>query len=70
MPETKHFLKYFRSGDITTLNIHAIVHSTNERLNDKSPETELIYSKGGKELVDDIKNNVKGKLTMNTNPVT
>ncbi|KAJ8311064.1 hypothetical protein KUTeg_011379 [Tegillarca granosa] len=47
------------SGDITTLNVHAIVHSTNERLNDKSPETELIYSKGGKELVDDIKNNVK-----------
>lgn len=46
-------------GDITTLNVHAIVHSTNERLNDKSPDTERLYSKGGPELLDEINTAVK-----------
>lgn len=46
-------------GDVTTLNVHALVHSTNEKLNDKSEETEKIYDKAGPELMDEIKNNVK-----------
>lgn len=46
-------------GDITTLNVHAIVHSTNEKLNDKTPETDILYNKAGPELLEDIRNNVK-----------
>ncbi|XP_076079639.1 protein GDAP2 homolog [Mytilus galloprovincialis] len=46
-------------GDVTTLDVHAIVHSTNEKLNDKSIETETLYAKAGQELVDEIRNNVR-----------
>jgi hypothetical protein len=38
---------FCRCGDVTTLNVHALVHSTNEKLNDKSPETEKMYDKAG-----------------------
>jgi hypothetical protein len=38
-----------------------LVHSTNEKLNDKSPETEKMYDKAGPELMDEIKKNVRSK---------
>jgi hypothetical protein len=52
---------FCRCGDVTTLNVHALVHSTNEKLNDKSPETEKMYDKAGPELMDEIKKNVRSK---------
>ena len=41
--------------------MHAIVHSTNERLSEKSIVTEKIYSKAGPKLVEEIRNNIKSK---------
>ncbi|OPL07278.1 ganglioside associated induced differentiation, partial [Mytilus galloprovincialis] len=52
-------LLFYRCGDVTTLDVHAIVHSTNEKLNDKSIETETLYAKAGQEIVDEIRNNVR-----------
>ncbi|XP_060077351.1 protein GDAP2 homolog [Ylistrum balloti] len=48
-------------GDITLLNVEAIVHSTNEKFNfsAKTPASEKIYEKAGPELQADLKNNVK-----------
>lgn len=46
-------------GDITRLLVHGIVNLTNERLDAKLPETEMIYQKGGPDLVAEIRNNVR-----------
>lgn len=47
------------NGDITELSVHAIVHSTNERLSDKSVISGQIYKKAGPKLIEEIRNNVK-----------
>ena len=49
-----------RNGDISALNVEAIVNSTNESLNDKSPMSERIVSRGGSELKRELKTNIKG----------
>ena len=54
---------FCRTGDITELGVHAIVHSTNERLSEKSIVTEKIYSKAGPKLVEEIRNNIKSKCS-------
>ncbi|WAR07879.1 GDAP2-like protein [Mya arenaria] len=48
-----------RSGDITELSVHAIVHSTNERMTERSSVTETLYTKAGPKLEAEIKNNIK-----------
>lgn len=59
--QVKSFV-YFRCGDITLLNVEAIVNSTNEKFvsSAKSPEAETIYEKAGPELLADIKKNIRG----------
>ncbi|XP_052807341.1 protein GDAP2 homolog [Mya arenaria] len=47
------------SGDITELSVHAIVHSTNERMTERSSVTETLYTKAGPKLEAEIKNNIK-----------
>lgn len=46
-------------GDITRLLVHGIVNLTNERLDARLPESEMIYKKGGPDLVAEIRNNVR-----------
>lgn len=53
-----------RCGDITRLLVHGIVNLTNERLDAKLPETEMIYQKGGPDLVAEIRNNVRSRLSV------
>lgn len=47
------------NGDITELGVHAIVHSTNERLSDKSIISDKIYKKAGPKLLEEVRNNIK-----------
>ncbi|XP_069126491.1 protein GDAP2 homolog [Argopecten irradians] len=48
-------------GDITLLNVEAIVHSTNEKFNSsvKTPSSDVIFEKAGPELLAELKNNIK-----------
>lgn len=46
-------------GDITELSVHAIVHSTNEKMTDRSYITEKLFAKAGPKLQADIKNNIR-----------
>ncbi|KAH3889005.1 protein GDAP2 homolog [Dreissena polymorpha] len=46
-------------GDITELSVHAIVHSTNERMTEKSLVTQTLYEKAGPKMEAEIKNNIK-----------
>lgn len=52
---------HFRKGEITDLSVHAIVHSTNERMSEKSKATETLYAKAGPKLEAEIKNNIRGR---------
>lgn len=47
------------NGDITELEVHAIVHSTNEKLTDRSIVSEKIYRKAGPKLLEEIRNNIR-----------
>ncbi|XP_071113143.1 protein GDAP2 homolog [Haliotis cracherodii] len=47
------------NGDLTRLNVHAIVHTTNEHLNDKSTESDAIFKKAGPELYKEVQNNIR-----------
>lgn len=47
------------NGDITELSVHAVVHSTNEKMTDRSPVTEKLFQKAGPKFQADIKNNIK-----------
>ncbi|XP_041352655.1 protein GDAP2 homolog [Gigantopelta aegis] len=46
-------------GDITCLNVHAIVHTTNEHLTDQNPQSDLIFEKAGPALQVEVKNSIK-----------
>ncbi|KAL5010399.1 hypothetical protein ScPMuIL_012704 [Solemya velum] len=50
------------SGNITSLDAHVIVRTTNEQMNDPSSETEELYQKAGPELYNYIRKHIKGKL--------
>lgn len=47
------------NGDITELAVHAIVHSTNEKMTDKSLASDRLFAKAGPKLLADIKNNIR-----------
>lgn len=47
------------SGVSTTLNVDALVHSTNEKFSDKSPESAALYRKAGPDMLADIRKNIK-----------
>ncbi|ESO93247.1 hypothetical protein LOTGIDRAFT_232697 [Lottia gigantea] len=47
------------SGDISLLNTHGIVHTTNEKLNDRSVESDLIFQKAGPDLYKEIQSDIK-----------
>jgi O-acetyl-ADP-ribose deacetylase (regulator of RNase III) len=55
-------INYIRKGDITELSVHAIVHSTNEKMTDRSYITEKLFAKAGPKLKADIKNNIRGNV--------
>lgn len=46
-------------GDLTELSVHAIVHSTNEKMTDKSLVSDRLYSKAGPKLLADVRSNIK-----------
>lgn len=52
-----------RNGDITELSVHAIVHSTNEKMTDRSSITDKLFLKAGPKLQADIRNNIKGTFS-------
>ncbi|CAN7989312.1 unnamed protein product, partial [Ixodes hexagonus] len=50
-------------GDLTSLNAHAIVNSTNENLTDKSPLSQRIVDRAGEQLRRDMLNEIRSKRT-------
>ena len=54
-----------RNGEITDLSVHAIVHSTNERMTEKSRNTDSLYAKAGPKMEAEIRNNIKSKYKTN-----
>lgn len=50
-------------GDLTSLNAHAIVHSTNENLSDKSPLSLRIVDRAGEQLRRDMLNEIRSCRT-------
>ncbi|XP_050313453.1 protein GDAP2 homolog isoform X2 [Anthonomus grandis grandis] len=46
-------------GDITCLQVDAIVNSTNEAMNDKNPVSDSILLRGGPRLYEDIKSDIR-----------
>jgi len=47
------------------LSVHAIVHSTNERMTEKSRNTDSLYAKAGPKMEAEIRNNIKSKYKTN-----
>lgn len=45
--------------NMTRLNVHAIVHTTNEHLNDKNPVSDEIFEQGGPSLVKEVQEDIK-----------
>jgi hypothetical protein len=58
-------LLYFRTGDITVLQVDAIVNSTNETMDDNSPMCQRIFTRAGPGLKKEIYNEVKGGYIKN-----
>lgn len=50
----------YRSGDITTLQVDAIVNSTNESMNDSNPVSDRIFQKAGSALKEEINLDIRG----------
>lgn len=50
----------FRTGDISILQVDAIVNPTNETMDDNSPMCQRIFSRAGSALKIEIYNEVKG----------
>lgn len=50
-------------GDITCLNAHAIVNSTNENLTDKSPLSQRIVARAGPQMKRDLLNEIQSCRT-------
>ncbi|XP_059475099.1 protein GDAP2 homolog isoform X3 [Neocloeon triangulifer] len=46
-------------GDISLLNVDAVVNSTNESMTERNPVSDRIYSQAGQELLDEIQNEIK-----------
>lgn len=57
-----YFCKIFRAGDICSLRIQVIVHSTNEALTDRSPLNDRLLRVAGPQLKEDLLLNVKSKF--------
>lgn len=58
----KYWCYFNRAGDISSLRIQVIVHSTNESLTDRSPLSDRLLRKAGPQLKEDLIMNVKGNL--------
>ena len=46
---------------MTQLNVHAIVHPSNEHLNDKNPLSDEIFNKGGPALEKEVREDIRSK---------
>lgn len=51
---------YFRTGDISVLQVDAVVNSTNETMDDNSPMCQRIFAQAGSALKTEIFNEIKG----------
>lgn len=51
---------YFRAGDISVLQVDAVVNSTNETMDDNSPMCQRIFARAGSALKMEIFNEIKG----------
>lgn len=54
------FYFYDRDGDIASLEVDAIVNSTNESMNDINPASVSIFRRAGPRLGEEIKADIKG----------
>jgi O-acetyl-ADP-ribose deacetylase (regulator of RNase III) len=59
------YLNYsiFRSGDISALQVDAIVNSTNESMNESNPVSDRIFQRAGSELKEEINLDIRGKFS-------
>ena len=48
--------------NMSQLNVHAIVHPTNEHLNDSNPVSDEIFAQGGPALLKEVREDIRGKL--------
>lgn len=54
------FINCFRTGDISILQVDAVVNPTNETMDDNSPMCQRIFSRAGSALKIEIFNEIKG----------
>lgn len=54
-------LAFFRTGDISSLQVDAIVNSTNESMTDSNSVSDRIFERGGSGLKEEIALDVRGK---------
>lgn len=59
---SKRKFLHFRSGDITSLQVDAIVNSTNEYMSDSNPVSDRIFQRAGSELKEEINLDIRGKV--------
>lgn len=53
-----------RTGDISVLQVDAVVNPTNETMNDNSPTCQKIFSRAGPALNIEIDNDIKGIIAL------
>ena len=57
-----HIHLVYRSGDIASLQVEAVVNPTNESLTDKNPISTRLYELAGPELRDECKSQIGSEL--------
>lgn len=58
---TKFFI-IFRCGDVSSLQVDAIVNSTNESMNESNSISDRIFQRAGSELKEEIALDIRGKV--------
>lgn len=49
-------------GDISTLQVDAVVNSTNESMSDSNPVSDRIFQRAGSDLKEEINLDIRGKF--------
>ena len=53
--------------NVSRLNVHAIVHPSNEHLDDRNPISDEIFAQGGPALLKEVREDIRGEFADNNN---
>lgn len=58
----KKFFLMCSTHNVSRLNVHAIVHPSNEHLDDRNPISDEIFAQGGPALLKEVREDIRGEF--------